>query len=70
MDRIAIRSTNIKEVGYDAQSGTLEIMFSDLAVYQYFGVPESIHDGLVSATSAGQYFHRMIREKYRFTKVS
>lgn len=69
MDRIPIRSTNIKEVGYDAESGTLEIMFSDGGIYRYFGVPESIYDGLISAASTGQYFHRMIRDRYRFSRV-
>src|SRR5262245_45072312 len=68
MDRIPIRSTNIKEVGYDVGSSTLEVMFSDGGIYRYFGVPESIYDGLVRAPSAGQYFHRMIRDKYRFSE--
>jgi KTSC domain len=68
MDRIPIRSTNIKEVGYDIDSNTLEIAFTDGAIYCYLGVPKSIHDGLISAASAGQYFHRMIRDKYRFTR--
>jgi hypothetical protein len=69
MDRIPIRSTNIKEVGYDVESGTLEIMFSDGGIYRYFGVPESVYDGLINAASAGQYFHRMIRDRYRFSRV-
>lgn len=68
MNRIPIRSTNMKEVGYDLDTNTLEIVFRDGGIYRYFGVPESVYDGLISAASAGQYFHRMIRDKYRFSR--
>lgn len=70
MDRTPIRSTNIKEAGYDAQSRTLEIMFSDGRLYHYFDVPESIFDELRNATSAGQCFHSKIREAFRFKRIA
>jgi len=69
MERTPIRSTNIKEVGFDKETTTLEIMFTDGTVYRYFAVPEPIYVGLIRAPSAGQFFHRMIREKYRFSRV-
>jgi hypothetical protein len=53
MDRIPLQWTNIKEAGYDAQSATLQIMFTDGDVYECFDVPETIFDGLVNAPSAG-----------------
>lgn len=69
MQRIPVTSTNIKEVGYDVESSTLEIVFKDGGTYRYEGVPQSVYNGLITAGSAGQYFHRVIRDKYRFTRV-
>jgi len=68
MDRISIRSSNIVSVGYDIVSETLEIEF-DNGVYQYSGVPEVIYNGLISASSAGRYFHRNIKNRYACVKV-
>jgi hypothetical protein len=69
MDRTPINSSNLAEVGYDPTSSTLEIMFVDGRVYQYFDVPENIHTGLLGAASAGQFFHREIRGVYRFARI-
>lgn len=69
MNRIGITSITIREAGYDLDSSTLEIVFNDGRIYRYFDVPEPIYQGLLRATSAGQYFHRTIREKYRFARM-
>lgn len=66
MKRTAITSSTIKEAGYDLNSNTLEIVFNDGRRYEYFGVPEAVYLGLLEATSAGKYFHRMIRDRYRY----
>jgi hypothetical protein len=68
MDRISIRSSNIVSVGYDSVSEILEIEF-DNGVYQYSGIPKAVHSGLISASSAGRYFHRNIKDKYACVKV-
>jgi hypothetical protein len=68
MDRISVRSSNIVSVGYDSVSETLEIEF-DNGVYQYSGIPEAVHRGLMSASSAGRYFHKNIKDKYSCVKV-
>jgi hypothetical protein len=39
MNRIAVQSSNVTSVGYDASSSTLEVAFHSGGVYQYFGVP-------------------------------
>ncbi len=68
MDRISIRSSNIVSVGYDGVSERLEIEF-DNGVYQYSSVPMAVHSGLMSASSAGRYFHENIKDKYTCVKV-
>ncbi len=40
MNRVAVQSSNVASVGYDASSSTLEVAFHGGGVYQYFGVPE------------------------------
>lgn len=66
MDRVPVASSNLKSVGYDADSETLEIEFHSSGVYQYFGVPQYVYDGLMNASSKGRYFHQNIRNNYRW----
>lgn len=69
MNRVPVQSSNLKEVGYDAKTMTLEIEFNDGGVYQYFDVPENVHTELMSAASLGIFFGTQIRGVFRFGKV-
>jgi hypothetical protein len=69
MEWTTLRSSNLKEAGFDAQSNVLEIVFSDGGRYRYAGVPESVYRGLLSASSAGRYFHQEIRDRYPATRL-
>ena len=69
MDRHPVRSSNLKSIGYDLKRSALEIEFVDGSVYQYSGVPESVHQALTAATSHGSFFHRRIKDKYAYLKV-
>jgi hypothetical protein len=69
MDRQPVVSSNIKSIGYDHISRTLEIEFHDGGIYQYFGVPETVFNGLMGVPSHGSYFHRYIKDKYRWAKI-
>ncbi len=70
MRRSRVESTTLHSVGYDAQVGILELEFCSGAVYQYLGVPTTVHQGLLSAASKGKYFHLHIRERYQFRQMS
>jgi hypothetical protein len=63
MERVAVSSSNLSSVGYDAESQTLEIEFHNGGVYQYAGVPEEVYEGLLSADSQGKYFSRQHQEQ-------
>lgn len=69
MDRNYVRSSNLRSVGYDADSMTLEIEFHSGGIYQYFNVPSHIYEGLMRAGSHGTYFANYIKERYRFRRV-
>ena len=69
MQRINVKSSNLKSVGYDSNEKTLEIEFLNGAVYQYFNVPPEIYNTLMRASSHGRYFNKYIRNKYKFRKI-
>ena len=69
MQRIQVESSNIAAIGYDEKFETLEVEFLNGAVYQYFDVPKQIYDGLMSASSHGQYLNQNIKGSYRYSKV-
>jgi len=57
---------------YDPKNQLLAIRFDGGEVYLYSGVPQDVADGMKWATavgvSAGNYFHKYIRDKYRAVK--
>jgi hypothetical protein len=69
MDRVSVTSSNLRSVGYDADTSTLEIEFNSGEVYQYQGVPEGEYDALLNAGSHGSYFAGNIKNRYSFFKV-
>ena len=70
MHRRPVESTSVKSVGYDPETGTLEIEFVSGGVYEYLGVPEKVHWELVGAESVGAYFTQYVRDRYFTKKVS
>jgi hypothetical protein len=70
MDRTPVSSSNLASVGYDPASATLEIEFRSSGVYQYYGVPVDVYDGLMSAGSKGTFFDQSIKKAgYSYSKV-
>lgn len=70
MQRTPVSSSNLRSVGYDPTTHTLEIEFLNGGLYSYAGVPASVHAGLMAASSHGSYFDAHIKKAgYRFTKL-
>lgn len=69
MIRQPVISSNIRAIGYDSESSTLEIEFHTGGVYQYFSVPETTYNELMHASSHGSYFHRYVKDQYRWAKI-
>lgn len=69
MKRTPVTSSNLRTVGYDEATQTLEIEFHSGGVYQYNSVPRSIYEGLMSASSHGKYFHAHIKGVYPYRKI-
>lgn len=69
MDRKSINSSNLKSVGYDENTNTLEIEFKGGGIYRYSGVPNIVYLNLIKAPSHGKFFHRFIKDKFNTLKI-
>ena len=69
MDRNQVASSNIRSIGYDMQTQTLEVGFLSGWVYQYYGVPEFIYQEIMQASSKGQFLNQYIKNAYPYSRV-
>lgn len=71
MERTPVQSSSVSSVGYDRESSTLEIEFLNGSVYQYFGVPESIFNGLMNAPSKGTFLDQFVKKAgYSYARIA
>jgi len=71
MERIPVQSSNLASVGYGPGTATLEVEFLSGAVYQYFGVPESVYEGLLNAPSKGRYLDQFVKKAgYSYARIA
>lgn len=70
MIRNPIPSSTIASIGYDSDSETLEIEFTNGSIYQYFNVPTGLNDQLMAAPSKGQFLHVYIKNGYPYSRVA
>lgn len=61
MKRKKVESSNIASVGYDWETMTLEVEFTNDDVYQYTPVTEQAYKDMMNAESVGGYFYKNIR---------
>ena len=57
-------STVIRSEDYDPEARTLDVTFRTGRFYTYLDVPEWKYDGLIMASSAGEYFNTHIRDQH------
>ena len=69
MEAIAVDSTSLATIAYDADRKILQIGFRDQKIYQYLSVPSEVHEELLSAPSKGSFFNRQIRGRYAHHRV-
>jgi hypothetical protein len=70
MERQYVSSSNIASIGYDASDMILEVEFLNGTIYQYYDVPQSVYDGLMSASSHGSYLDAYVKKGgYRYSKI-
>jgi KTSC domain len=62
------QSGTVRKVGYDAKESQLFIEFASGGVYRYDGVPKTVANGLLNASSKGAYVAaNIIKRNYTCT---
>lgn len=69
MKRITVDSSNIASIGYDPETMTLEVEFTNGNIYQYFDIPPSLQNNLMLADSKGKFLHTQIKGVYRYSRL-
>ena len=70
-EMIEVASSNLNAIGYDAKTQTLRVHFNSGTIYDYYGVPKNMYDGLLHADSHGSYLHRHIKlGGFSYNKIS
>jgi len=69
MNAIAVESSTLATIAYDSTRELLQLEFNSHAFYQYFGVPATVHAGLMCAPSKGSYFNQNIRGKFPYRRI-
>jgi hypothetical protein len=69
MERYNVASSNVQSVGYEPQSGTLEVEFVVGTIYQYYGVPQNIYEQFMREPSKGRFLNTYIKNQYAFSRV-
>ena len=69
MDRRQVASSNIRGIGYDIPTQTLEVEFMSGWVYQYYGVPENLYQQIMQAASKGQFLNQYIKNAFPYSRV-
>ena len=66
----AVKSTTLKSIAYDESAAVLRLEFRSRAVYDYLGVPATVHAALLLAPSIGACFNEMVRGCYPYCRLS
>jgi hypothetical protein len=69
MDRDYVASSNIRSIGYDPATQTLEVEFTNGSIYQYFNVDQGLFDQMMASASKGQFLNAYIRNGYPYSRV-
>ena len=69
MNRIPVKSSNIKSIGHDPDTGIMHVEFSSGDIYEYAGITAQEHRMLLTANSVGTHFHQNIRGKKTGRKI-
>jgi len=65
MEMVRVTSSAIEAIGYDASTRLMKIRFTSGNVYDFCGVPEPVHTGLMKASSKGTYYNDHIKDRYQ-----
>jgi len=65
-----VKSSNIRAIGYDPDSKTMEVQFRNKSTYRYPNVKRWQYSDFENSESKGKYFHKVFRPEPDFRKMS
>ena len=70
MERKAVESSNLAEIGYDEDEHILEVKFKKGVVYRYYEVPATTYEEMLEADSVGKVFQQLVKAGgYRYERL-
>lgn len=69
MQMQSVKSSNVKAVGYDEETKTLQVHFKSGGVYQYAGVQPEMYADLLAAESVGRFVSQVVRAGRRGLRI-
>jgi len=69
MELKRVGASNIRAVGYEPSSQTLEVEFTSGSIVQYSRVSPEVHRRLMNSPSPGSYFKDNIEEEYTARRI-
>jgi len=69
MERV-VKSTNIREIGYDPITRRLRVKFLNGDTGEYLDVPRAAWEAFRAAPSKGRHLHQHLRGSYEWQKVA
>jgi len=71
MKREPVDSSALKSIGYNEDKKILEVQLLETGkVYQYKDVPLEEYFDFMDAKSLGEYYNRVIKEKYEYRELA
>jgi hypothetical protein len=64
-----VSSSNVAELGYDAENQIVYIRYLNGNLYMYKGVPQNEYDGLINSPSVGSYLHRNLKGIFPYERI-
>ena len=69
MEMQLVKSSNVKAVGYEVETKTLQVEFKSGGVYQYAGVQPEMYADLLAAESVGRFVSQVVRAGRKGEKI-
>jgi hypothetical protein len=69
MERKKVNSSQIRSVGYEAGSQTLEVEMSDGTIWQYTRVPTEVYRRFMAAPTIASYYRDNVEEDYSRKRI-
>jgi len=65
-----VSSSNVAEVGFDSETGSMGMKFLNGSEYEYDDVPAAIYEAVKDASSVGSTFAQLVKNNYSYRKVA